>query len=63
MLTVVLGVAYLMSSLDDSADRFKKSLQRSQSGPEVKRKAVGATEKLGEGREDPESRSYTFNRG
>lgn len=53
MLTVVFGVVYLMSSLNDSADRFKKSLQRSQSGPEVKRKAVGATEKLGEGRRTP----------
>ena len=48
--TVVFGVVYLMSSLNDSADRFKKSLQRSQSGPEVKRKAIGATEKLSEGK-------------
>ena len=39
-----------MSSLDDSADRFKKSLKRSQAGPEVKRKAIGATENLGEGK-------------
>ena len=41
---------YSMSSLEDSADRFKKSLKRSHSGPDVKRKAVGATANLNEGR-------------
>lgn len=47
------GVVYFMSSLNDFADRFKKSLHRSQSGPEVKRKAVSATENLSEGKRTP----------
>lgn len=39
-----------MSSLNDSAERFKKSLQRSQSGPEIKRKATGTIQNTSEGK-------------
>ena len=57
------GVVYFMSSLNDFADRFKKSLHRSQSGPEVKRKAVSATENLSEGKRTPSPGTTASNRG